>query len=455
MSEKQNMDVEIFNLYEMSSEKESKFWDDCIFIFDSSALLDFYYIPKESRSVIYSDVFAKLNHRLWIPFQVQYEYLKNRKKINKKTISEKYKPLEEKLTSLLKTVDNELSTKAIEIKNDTKKDNKHPYLDQKEIDEFIKKIDSFKEHANSFKKGIEEKIEVKKKEILAVEENDDILESLNEYFHVGEEFSFEEILSITKEGKHRFEFDIPPGYSDSKGGNRKKGTQIFGDLIIWKEILKYSKKVKKPVILITNDVSKDEDWCYSDKGNIKAPREELIKEIKDYSGVLFWMYSLSQYLYKANKYMKSDINKEVIKSISEQVTTKKRISSREILNVIARFNFIKSTKLKSLISCELELFIKDKYIDREIIQPQFKINNAEINTANMILIVEENILIEVNLSDSVSSVEDYFLSILISYNIKEGIQYFPNIKNNNIFEFGSITKNINQEYFHIYQIFGG
>ena len=125
-------------------------------------------------------------------------------------------------------------------------------------------------------------------------------------------------------GKHRYEFKIPPGYGDLYG-KEKKGTQIFGDLIIWKQMLEYSKEKKLPIIFITNDIKKDEDWCYLDKkateDRIYSPREELIKEIKDFSGVDFWMYNLPQFLFNAKEYIQASIDEELIQSISQHLNT--------------------------------------------------------------------------------------------------------------------------------------
>lgn len=65
----------------MNDEKETYLWNNAIFVFDSSSLLDLYFVPKNSREKIYEEIFKKLENRLWLPFHVQYEYLKNREKI--------------------------------------------------------------------------------------------------------------------------------------------------------------------------------------------------------------------------------------------------------------------------------------------------------------------------------------------------------------------------------------
>jgi hypothetical protein len=58
-------------------------------------------------------------------------------------------------------------------------------------------------------------------------------------------------------GQIRFDHKIPPGYEDGI-----KSVNIFGDLIIWFEILNYCKsEQKKKIIFLTNDNKKD--WMYA------------------------------------------------------------------------------------------------------------------------------------------------------------------------------------------------
>lgn len=309
----------------MSEEKETILWKDAIIIFDSSALLDLYFLPKSAREKISKEIFEQLIDRLWLPFHVQFEYLKNREKTIKKPISEKYDPIKKKIQKISSTTKDEVLKRVEEIIRETKKDDKHPHINQKHLNNFKKNIEDFLKQNESFEKDILEEIKVVEQEVLDVETNDDVLKSLESYFKVGREFSFDEILKITQEGKHRYEYKIPPGYGDYYK-KEKKGIQIFGDLIIWKQILEFSKENKKPIIFITNDITKDEDWCYIDKKatelRIHSPREELIKEIKDYSSVDFWMYNLPQFLYHANMHIESSIQDEVIQNLTHLINTK-------------------------------------------------------------------------------------------------------------------------------------
>lgn len=324
------MNRDIINSYLLTVDREEFLWGKAIFVFDSSALLDIYLLPKAARNKMYKEIFENLQDRLWIPSHVQYEYLKNRESCIVKPISEKYDPLKQKVKKINSIVKSELLKKIEEISRDSQKESKHPYIEQTGINELKKSIENFLLQTKTSEDCILKQIEEAENEVFAVKDCDDVINALDKSFNVGREFSFSEILEITKEGKHRYEFKIPPGYGDYYK-QEKKGTQIFGDLIIWMQILEFSKEKKKPIIFITNDIKKDEDWCYLDKkateDRIYCPREELIKEIKDFSGVDFWMYNLPHFLYKANKYLNSTIKEEVIQNISQFLNSKDKKGS--------------------------------------------------------------------------------------------------------------------------------
>ncbi|QEP35194.1 PIN-like domain-containing protein [Malaciobacter pacificus] len=299
--------------YKMTEKREEELWGKAIFVFDSSALLDLYYLPQKTRKKLYNEVFEKIPDRFWIPAHVQFEYLKNREKIIKKPIAEKFIPLEDEVKRTATKV-NDILKHVTSIVDKTKKDDKHPHVEQTKISIFVDEINKFIQKSKDFEKEFLIQVESAKNDVLSVEDNDDIFEAIKKYFKIGPEFTFNQIMEITTEGKHRYEFKIPPGYGDYYK-KEKKGIQIFGDLIIWKQIIEYSKEKKLPIIFITNDISKDDDWCYLDKNKkIISPREELIKELYDSSKVEFWIYSQPNFLYKANKYLQSTIEKTSIQN---------------------------------------------------------------------------------------------------------------------------------------------
>jgi hypothetical protein len=314
------MDHTTFDIYEMSAEREKKIWADCIFVFDSSTLLDFYFSPKKTREMIYETIFNPNGKRFWIPAHVQYEYLKNRKKIITKPITEKYEPLKTKTLADIAKAIKEIETKTSDLQNSIKNKETHPHFDDAEVKQFQAQLKQFQVDASAFNENVTRRIDDVKKEINDLSNDDDVLNAFNKYLPVGKEYSFATIYELTKEGRHRYEFKIPPGYEDLND-KEKKGTQIFGDLIIWKQVLDYSKTAKKPIVFICNDLK--EDWCHLDKTakekRICAPREELIKEMCDFSGSEFWMYNLPQFLYHANKYLGAKIEEKDIQTIATAI----------------------------------------------------------------------------------------------------------------------------------------
>lgn len=312
------MDRKSFEKYELSPAKEEDLWNNSIVVFDTSALIDFYYYPKETRQEIFDKIFPKLKDRLWIPYHVQFEYLKNRKSIIEKPILENYKPLkEEKLKNLISAKSKILQISQ-QIKKDTFKPEKHPFLPQGGIDEFIEFTKEIDKRVLEFEKNLTDNIEKQEREIKSLHEDDTILKAFEKNIDVGLELTHSEIMEIVTEGKLRYEFQIPPGYKDLK---EKMGTQIFGDLIVWKQILSYSKEHNKNVIFICNDLKLD--WCYTDSRNrIESPRRELIKEFNDNNRKDFWMYNQSQFIYKAKEFLKVDFANEKIEEISNVISSR-------------------------------------------------------------------------------------------------------------------------------------
>ena len=93
---------------------------------------------------------------------------------------------------------------------------------------------------------------------------------------IGKEIGFKEQLEIIKEGELRYKYKLPPGFKDDK----KDGMEKFGDLFVWKEILKLpTNKNINNIIFVTND--EKDDWWRKDKhGNLEI-RGELLDEFTE------------------------------------------------------------------------------------------------------------------------------------------------------------------------------
>ncbi|WP_421827899.1 PIN-like domain-containing protein [Larkinella sp.] len=298
----------------MPADRQEAFFNECIFVFDTSALLDFYVYPSKTNEVIFREVFDKIKGRLWIASHTEYEYLNNRLNTLKKPISRFYYPLLSKELAEVKKNLIEAKTKLIEIQEDTRNSDEHPYLEQDEINDFIPKLDQLNKDYRDFFNKIKIRIESKIQEIKEFENDDPVLKEFDIHFNVGRKYTFQELYSISQEGKFRYELKIPPGYEDLMD---KKGLQAFGDLFIWKQIVELATELKKPIAFICNDLKSD--WCIleENKKRIKSPREELIREMYDIANVSFWMYNQQQFLHLSKQYLQTQIDDEEIIKVGQ------------------------------------------------------------------------------------------------------------------------------------------
>jgi hypothetical protein len=214
--------------YRPDNDDFSNLWKNCIFVFDASVLLNIYrYTPATRDDFI--DILDKISDRLWIPHQAALEYQKNRLDVINQQLSA-YEKIQKSLDS----------NKA-KILTDFKTFSRHPYII---VDQLIENIESaFTE--------INKELSNKKKTHPNLLDKDNLRETITNLLEgkVGTAFSHDELKKIYKEGKERYEQNIPPGYNDEK----KDGIKKFGDLILWCQIIDYVKSKQKPVILIIDD----------------------------------------------------------------------------------------------------------------------------------------------------------------------------------------------------------
>lgn len=277
----------------MDSERESKLWKNSVFVFDTSAIGALYGLIPSSQEVM-MEILNKFADRTWIPAQVLYEYRKNREKMIMNPCEEHYQnPKAIVNSSLIDNFD-------IYLK-DFENEDFHPNMSPEALD----KLKAFRDELNNTLKEVKRIIKAEhskqKERISKIKEDDKILDAIDNLPH-GNPFISSEILEIIKEGELRYRNSIPPGYKDR---DEKKGTQIYGDLIIWKEVLRYAKDNKKDVIFICDDVK--EDWYLADeKKKLFTPRHELIKEFYDMTGQECWIYPLRIFIEKLEKYHKDN-----------------------------------------------------------------------------------------------------------------------------------------------------
>lgn len=272
--------------YKPTSEEFDKLWKEALIVLDANVLLDFYRYSDDTVNALL-DTVTLLRERIFIPYRVSLEYHRNLNEV-----------ITTQVNSYKKTIDTlEDFKKQLEAKRS------HPFLAKNlhdEIQEFCEKFDA--------------ELNKKKVDVENLITDNPIKDKLGELLddRVGDCFDDKEIEKICIEGASRFSEKVPPGYMDSKG---KKGNDVYGDLIVWKEIIKRSRVEDRDVIIITGDVK--EDWFTKNMGRTIGPRPELIHEFKFETNRLLYIYPTNQFLEFANQYLKTNINKDVLDEVEK------------------------------------------------------------------------------------------------------------------------------------------
>ena len=321
--------IDLYKKYYLGQEEIVKIINDGIIVFDTSALLDFYYYSDDVQQQLFQSTFNGLQGRLWIPAQCYFEFLKNKGKVSGKPRNS-YKMLLErtnndggyipKIISIAKNVGKDdikdLKGQLKTLKETTLKKDKHPYLDQElfaSFDQAISNLETsisaFSEAASQFEECITKKIDEKMNELK--DETDDVQQFIDTNYEIGEELSYEMMAKICDEGRVRYSEKIPPGYED---GKEKTGMQKYGDLFAWKEILCMAGDRKKDVLLIIHDTKAD--WW--DKKQ-EAPCFELLKEFNSVTGKRFWSCNMNTFLHLLNESgnVENKISEEIIEEVND------------------------------------------------------------------------------------------------------------------------------------------
>jgi hypothetical protein len=193
-------------------------------------LLGFYrYTPPTKEELM--KILVELSERLWVSHQAALEYQENRIGMIKKQ-----KDAYDQIKSIFKEPYNKIDEKLNSFKN-------HSFIDINIIREKLKAtIEDIKQVLDQQR---QEHPDLVGEDIL---EGDVIRESLDSLLEgkVGPQYSLQELTNIYREGKERYESEIPPGYADIKD---KKGVKIYGDLIMWYQMIDKAKEENRPMLL--------------------------------------------------------------------------------------------------------------------------------------------------------------------------------------------------------------
>lgn len=278
--------------YRLSDERIKEIWEDSVIVFDTNVLLNLYRYNEDTCKE-FIKVIEFYKNRLWIPYQVGFEFHRRREDIIRKNAAA-YKTLGAKLSeSLIKAVD--------ALSSDF---SRHPYINMSEIRKKVEKC------ANTIVKSLEKQEESHPDYL----KDDFVLNEVTRLFNgrVGTDFSEEDLEKTYKEGEKRYSNQMPPGYCDAKNKRDKGNRSLYGDLIVWLQTISYSKEQKRNIIFVTDDHKPD--WWDKVEGN-HTPRKELIKEFVNATECGIIIYDSSRFLEYAKRNKELKISKKTLNDV--------------------------------------------------------------------------------------------------------------------------------------------
>lgn len=302
--------------YRPLEDEYSSLWESCIFMFDANVLLNLHRYPQGAKEE-FLRVIEGVIQRIWLPHQAALEYQRNRLGV----IAEQLHKYSE-VRKILQETESSLNGKLGQLQLQRR----HSYINH---EVFLNNI------SHLFKEFLDDLVELERNQP-DVYSDDPIRNRLDAIFggRVGEPFSQKELDELYSQGKSRYEKRQPPGYMDmhkvkqNSDGNVNNliaynGLDIrreFGDLILWKQILKEAKQRNiKKLIFVTDDEKEDWWWTVESKGRrVISPRPELIEEVKREAEVdIFYMYNSEKFIEYAAKYLNLRVKPETIDQVRD------------------------------------------------------------------------------------------------------------------------------------------
>ena len=258
------MRAKFIGFYKDFSIDKSQLLKKAKIVVDTNVLLDVYRYSTETADQILQ-MLESLKGQLWMPYQVAYEYHKDR---NDKVLGGHIRTYSQFIKNI----------------NDWEKafneERKHPFLDNNDIIALKQNLNDIK---NILSRGKENCSQLIKK--------DEYKSRIADLYAgiLGEDYSEEEKIKYKNNARIRYEKQIPPGYKDSN-----KDDNGYGDYLIWRQMIDFAKANQCPIIFISNDTK--EDWIEEVAGIKIGPRPELIDEFFQETNQWFYCYSLNRFV---------------------------------------------------------------------------------------------------------------------------------------------------------------
>ena len=144
-------------------------------------------------------------------------------------------------------------------------------------------------------------------------EQDPVLEVVTSLFdgRVGEGYTLEEMERVYADGERRYRHKVGPGFAD----RTKEPGERYGDLVLWYQVIDEATERRGGVILVTGDVK--EDWYWREDGKTLGPRPELVQEMWDKTGTVFYLYPPDPFMEWAGRELGAKVEEDAVEEVRE------------------------------------------------------------------------------------------------------------------------------------------
>jgi len=173
-------------------------------------------------------------------------------------------------------------------------------------------IAKYKKRLNSFVEKEVKSIKSVKKGHPDYYKEDDVLNTVTELFEnkIGERYSIDYLEKVYNEGEDRYSNKVPPGYMDADKSDKYR---LYGDFLIWKDIINKAKTESVDVVFVTSD--NKEDWWLEHNGRNLGPRPELLQEFKLETQRSIYIYNPAPFIKYASEFMDQTADDSVLSEI--------------------------------------------------------------------------------------------------------------------------------------------
>lgn len=257
--------------YPYTNNQVKSFIKESTIVFGASVLLDLYRI---SHWAVFLDLVKTKSDRLWLPYDTAWLYHNRLSEVIDEQI-ELVKTASKYLNSFKETIESPFS---------------HPYISNELMTRF-----------GTFINDASQALEEDRNYLVQNLKSSNLKSRIDKLFKdkIGESYKNAQLEQLYDESNTRYSNQISPCLTLSSNPDTRVKHNRY---VIWKQIQKYAKESKKPVLLVLNRITPN--WFFIFNDEVVYPRQELINEFNRNTGQnihIITAYSFIDYLTKENR----------------------------------------------------------------------------------------------------------------------------------------------------------